>query len=83
VLRDQSSHLDHDRFGLLMWLNLMATTSYLGMFLYSAGAIHFVKMLEKNGIYDKFCDQFGRVKSLSDPKKLLKESFLEGAPPIR
>jgi hypothetical protein len=54
----------------------MATTAYLGMFLYSAGAIHFVKMLEKNGIYDKFCDQFGRVKSLSDPKKLLKESFL-------
>jgi len=71
--------LDHDRFGLLMWLNLMATSSYLGMYLYSAGAIHFVKMLEKDGVYATFCDQFDRVKSLRDPTKLLKDSFLEGS----
>ena len=79
MVQDQSSHLDHDRFGLLMWLNLMAASAFLGMYLYSAGAIHFVKMLEYDGVYEKFCAQFDSVKSLRDPTKLLKDSFLKGS----
>lgn len=62
-----------------MWLNLMASTAHFGMYLFSGGPVHFVKMLEKDGVYKRFCDQFPTVLSVKDPARYLKDTFLEGS----
>ena len=65
-----------------MWLNLMASIAYFGMYLFSGGAVHFVKMLKKDGVYKQFCDKFPSVRSAKDPTKFLRDTFLEGSSSI-
>jgi hypothetical protein len=65
-----------------MWLNLMASAAHFGMYLFSGGPVHFVKMLKKDGVYDRFCEQFPTVRSVKDPARYLKDTFLEGSSSI-